>query len=91
MRFKISMSLDGFVAGPDQSVDYPPGICGMRLHEWIFPLTVWRAIRGLQDGEVNESSRGVEAALEQARRAAPAVTHLKFARRRGSRAGNMGN
>lgn len=46
MRFKISMSLDGFVAGPSQSVDNPLGIGGMRLHEWVFPLTVWRAMLG---------------------------------------------
>jgi hypothetical protein len=37
LRFTISMSLDGFVAGPNQSVDNPLGIGGMRLHEWAFP------------------------------------------------------
>jgi hypothetical protein len=36
------MSLDGFVAGPGQSVDHPLGIGGMRLHQWVFPLAVWR-------------------------------------------------
>jgi dihydrofolate reductase len=59
LRFKISMSLDGFVAGPGQSVDNPLGIGGMRLHEWVFPLTVWRAMHGLQGGEVNESTKVV--------------------------------
>lgn len=63
LRFKISMSLDGFVAGPSQSVDHPLGIGGMRLHEWVFPLAVWRATHGLQDGEVNESTRVVEESL----------------------------
>ena len=48
------MSLDGFVAGPSQSVDDPLGIGGMRLHQWAFPLAVWRAMQGLQGGEVNE-------------------------------------
>ena len=62
-RFKISMSLDGFVAGPSQSVDNPLGIGGMRLHEWVFPLAVWRAVHGLQGGEVNESTRVVEESL----------------------------
>lgn len=57
------MSLDGFVAGPNQSVDNPLGIGGMRLHEWVFPLAVWRAPHGLQGGEVNESSRVVEESL----------------------------
>jgi dihydrofolate reductase len=63
LRFKISMSLDGFVAGPRQSVDNPLGIGGMRLHEWIVPLAVWRAMHGLQGGEVNESTRVVEESL----------------------------
>ena len=63
LRLKISMSLDGFVAGPHQSVDNPLGIGGMRLHEWVFPLTVWRAMQGLRGGEVNESTRVVEDSL----------------------------
>ena len=54
------MSLDGFVAGPNQSVENPLGIGGMRLHEWVFPLTVWREMHGLPGGEINESSRVVE-------------------------------
>jgi dihydrofolate reductase len=63
LRFKISMSLDGFVAGPDQSVVNPIGIGGMGLHEWVFPLRVWRSMHGLEGGEVNESSRVVEESL----------------------------
>ncbi|OGA29406.1 MAG: deaminase [Betaproteobacteria bacterium RIFCSPLOWO2_02_FULL_68_150] len=59
----MSMSLDGFVAGPSQSVDNPLGIGGMRLHQWAFPLTVWRAMHGLQGGEVNESTPVVEESL----------------------------
>ena len=54
------MSLDGFVAGPGQSVDNPLGIGGMRLHEWVFPLAVWRSMVGLEGGEANESSAVVE-------------------------------
>jgi dihydrofolate reductase len=60
LRLRISMSLDGFVAGPNQSVDNPLGIGGMRLHEWVFPLRVWRAIHDMEGGEVNESSGVVE-------------------------------
>jgi len=63
LRFRISMSLDGFVAGPSQSVDNPLGIGGMHLHQWVFPLTVWRAMHGLQGGEVNESTRVVAESL----------------------------
>ncbi len=56
LRFRIAMSLDGFVAGPEQSVENPLGIGGMRLHEWVFPLRVWRAMHGLEGGETNASS-----------------------------------
>lgn len=57
------MSLDGFVAGPRQSVDNPLGIGGMRLHEWVFPLAAWRSMQGLPGGEVNESTTVVEESL----------------------------
>ena len=63
LRFKISMSLDGFVAGPSQSVDNPLGIGGMRLHEWAFELAAFRGPHELEGGEVNESTRVVEESL----------------------------
>jgi dihydrofolate reductase len=63
VRFGITMSLDGYTAGPQQSVANPLGIGGMRLHDWAFPLAVWRAPHGLEGGEVNESTQVVEDAL----------------------------
>jgi len=57
---RIAVSLDGFAAGPDQSVENPLGVGGMRLHEWVFGLRAWRAMHGLEGGEDNESSRVVE-------------------------------
>lgn len=63
LRFKISMSLDGFVAGPHQSVEHPLGIGGGRLHEWAFQLAVFRALLGMGGGEVNESTPVVEESL----------------------------
>jgi dihydrofolate reductase len=63
LRFKISISLDGFVAGPDQSVENPIGLGGMRLHEWVFPLAAWRGPHGLDGGTVNESSTVIEESL----------------------------
>ncbi|MHB1846443.1 MAG: dihydrofolate reductase family protein [Deltaproteobacteria bacterium] len=57
LRLRISMSLDGFVAGPDQSVTNPLGLGGTRLHEWAFPLAAFRKLHGLEGGVVNESSR----------------------------------
>jgi hypothetical protein len=43
----ISISIDGFVAGPNQSVQNPIGEGGMRLHEWIFETPDWRRQQGL--------------------------------------------
>jgi dihydrofolate reductase len=60
LRFKISMSLDGFVAGPNQSVKDPLGIRGEDLHQWIVSLASWRAMHGQSGGEVNESTQVVE-------------------------------
>jgi dihydrofolate reductase len=61
LRLWISMSLDGFVAGPGQDLDNPLGVGGMRLHEWVFPLAAWREPQGEVGGEVNESTPVIEA------------------------------
>ena len=63
LRFKISMSLDGYVAGPNQSVDNPLGVGGMRLHQWVFPLEVFRKMHGMTGGEINVSSEVLEEAM----------------------------
>jgi dihydrofolate reductase len=47
----ISVSLDGFVAGPNQSVEHPLGEGGERLHEWVFPTDHWRRQHGTEGGE----------------------------------------
>lgn len=57
------MSLDGFVAGIDQSVKNPLGVGGMRLHEWVFPLALFREMHGQSGGVVNESTPVMEAEL----------------------------
>lgn len=61
LRFDISMALDGFVAGPNQSEEDPLGAGGMQLHEWIFKLAAWREPHGKEGGEVNASTPLVEA------------------------------
>lgn len=63
LRFRISLSLDGFVAGPKQSKDNPLGVGGMRLHEWAFALRAFREMHGLDGGEVNESTAIIEEAF----------------------------
>jgi dihydrofolate reductase len=47
---QISISLDGFVAGPNQSLQNPIGEGGLRLHEWVFETSSWRAQQGLDGG-----------------------------------------
>jgi dihydrofolate reductase len=60
----ISMSLDGFVAGPNQSLDNPIGEGGMRLHEWIFVTDSWRAQHGEGGGERSADSEVVEEVVQ---------------------------
>ncbi len=60
LRCHISISLDGFVAGPNQSAENPLGRGGERLHEWLFPLAAWREAHGQEGGEVNESAQILE-------------------------------
>lgn len=64
LRAITSISLDGFVAGPRQSLEEPLGVGGEGLHEWVIPLAAWRAPHGLEGGEVNESSPVLAAELE---------------------------
>jgi dihydrofolate reductase len=56
LRAQISMSLDGYVAGPNQSEENPLGEGGERLHEWALALEAWRAPHGIEGGEVNAST-----------------------------------
>jgi dihydrofolate reductase len=56
LRFRISISLDGFTAGPDQSPANPLGTGGEALHDWVVPLAAWRSAHGLEGGDVNAST-----------------------------------
>src|SRR4029453_15391438 len=61
---QISMSLDGFVAGPNQSVENPLGEGGMRLHEWAIATDSWRAQQGLEGGERNADSDVIDEVVQ---------------------------
>lgn len=63
-RFQISVSADGYIAGPNPSEDDPLGEGGMQLHEWVFKLAAWREPHGREGGEVDASTPVVEEALE---------------------------
>ncbi len=56
----ISISLDGFVAGPNQSLENPIGEGGLRLHDWVFTTAAWLRQQGLEGGNDNEDSRLVD-------------------------------
>ena len=47
----LSISLEGFVAGPEPSLQDPLGIGGMQLHEWALAASAWREAHGLEGGE----------------------------------------
>jgi dihydrofolate reductase len=64
LRCHISISLDGFAAGPNQSQENPLGEGGMQLHDWVIRLAAWREPHGYEGGEVNESTRIVEESRE---------------------------
>lgn len=59
----ISVSLDGFVAGPDPSDDEPLGRGGDRLHEWAFATRAFQRQHGGEGGDDNAESAVVEERL----------------------------
>jgi dihydrofolate reductase len=59
---QISVSADGYVAGPNQSEENPLGEGGESLHEWVVALKAWREPHGREGGETNASSAVVEEA-----------------------------
>jgi dihydrofolate reductase len=56
----ISVSLDGFAAGPEPSLEDPLGKGGMGLHAWAVRLRAWRERHGMEGGEEGPESRWVE-------------------------------
>src|SRR5918999_3684453 len=55
VRAHISTSLDGYVAGPNQSMENPLGEGGESLHIWLVALKSWREQSGMEGGEENVS------------------------------------
>jgi dihydrofolate reductase len=46
----FSVSLDGFGAGSDQSLQNPLGVGGMALHDWFFATRTFQRVRGTGEG-----------------------------------------
>jgi dihydrofolate reductase len=59
---QLSVSVDGYLAGPSPSLEDPLGIGGMQLHEWAVRLEAWRRQHGLEGGEVDVDTPLIEAA-----------------------------
>jgi dihydrofolate reductase len=57
---QLSVSTDGYLAGPDPSLEEPLGRGGMQLHDWVFGLRAWRAEHGLEGGDDGPGARFVE-------------------------------
>ena len=60
VRAHISVSQDGYVAGPNQSSENPLGEGGEQLHDWVIALKSWREPHGREGGEVNASTPVVD-------------------------------
>ena len=57
----FAVSLDGYSAGPDQSLQHPLGVNGPELMEWFFPTRVFRAMHG----QGAEGETGVDNAMAE--------------------------
>ncbi len=60
LTFEITMSLDGFVAGPDAGHEEPLGVGGERLHEWALGLKSWREHHGKSGGTTGPDNDLIE-------------------------------
>jgi dihydrofolate reductase len=60
----ISMSLDGFIAGPNDSVENPLGDGGERIHEWVYDLASWRERHGIAGGRTDTDAEVLDEAFE---------------------------
>jgi len=46
----FSISLDGYGAGPDQSLENPLGVGGQGVHQWFFPTRTFKKMQGKEGG-----------------------------------------
>jgi len=63
VKCQISISADGYLAGPNQGEEHPLGEGGMALHEWVFELRSWRESHGREGGETNVSDEILSEAI----------------------------
>ena len=68
-----SVSLDGYGAGPAQSVENPQGVGAMSLHEWAFATRTFRTMFAQEGGTTGIDDDFAALAVEQGDSAAPQV------------------
>jgi dihydrofolate reductase len=61
----MSVSLDGFITGPNDDVKLPLGDGGERLHQWVYDLASWRESHGLAGGQTNRDSEILAESFKQ--------------------------
>ena len=59
----FSVSLDGFGAGPDQSLEHPLGLRGGELHNWFYPTRTFRSMLGKDGGSEGADDRFAQASM----------------------------
>ena len=64
LTIDLSVSLDGYVAGPDPSLEDPLGVGGERLHEWAFAAMAWREAHRREGGAAGQDSNVVQEHLD---------------------------
>jgi dihydrofolate reductase len=53
----FTVSLDGFGAGPRQSLEAPLGVGGEQMHEWMFPTRTFKQLFGAEGGSTGVDDR----------------------------------
>lgn len=60
----VALSLDGYAAGPDQSLDNPLGVGGPELFKWFFSTRTWMQMRGQDGGSTGTDNDWAQRGME---------------------------
>lgn len=70
LTFDSTMTLDGYSAGPNPTLERPPGEGGDRIHDWMYQPASFREQHGMSGGTRNPDSEVLEDS--------PSVTQLSY-------------
>lgn len=60
----LAVSLDGYAAGPNQSLENPLGVRGPELFEWFFSTRTWKQMHGQEGGSTGVDDRWARRGME---------------------------